>query len=423
MLKRNLYVKICALMFSGLGAFAIASGLLWNYAGNDQFDRDLFQKTTALAEMLLPAADAPISEQVAVVTKVAADLDFDVTLYSPSGELIAATAEPATLPKEALHPGNWQGSKGLKQWTTILDDGRRLVINLDRLYETQEALNITILLGMPAILIAILLFPLVRGLTRRLEKLKEGVEKIGSGYLGARVDVDGTDEIGVLAKSFNQAAEEIETLVAAQRLLLAHASHELRTPLARIRLGTEMFMADPCAVNRKALDRDIGELDSLIDELILMTRLDSKLETGRICEVDLLAIAAEECARYPTCSLDGETALMHADANILHRLLRNLIDNAYKHGEEPISVEVQTNPENIRLAVTDSGPGIGEDEVAKVLEPFYRGSDRQNVKGSGLGLAIVKKIALSYNAEIDITSSPSSQISILFPHTSSGLAS
>src|SRR6202023_114685 len=118
------------------------------------------------------------------------------------------------------------------------------------------------------------------------------------------VKVEGRDEVAQLAESFNRAASRIETLVNAHKMLLANASHELRTPLTRIRMGVELMRgaADP---QRKAeLERDIAELDQLIEEVLLASRLDAvdHLETQE--EVDLLALAAEECARYERCSLD-----------------------------------------------------------------------------------------------------------------------
>jgi signal transduction histidine kinase len=97
------------------------------------------------------------------------------------------------------------------------------------------------------LVIAILCYPVVRGLTRRIERLQAGVETLGAGNLATRVAVEGRDEVAQLAASFNRAASRIEELVGAHRLLLANASHELRTPLSRIRLGLELFEAKPDA--------------------------------------------------------------------------------------------------------------------------------------------------------------------------------
>ncbi len=110
-------------------------------------------------------------------------------------------------------------------------------------------------------MIAICAYPLVRWLTRRLERLQTGVESLGAGELSARVKVEGKDEVARLAASFNNAAARIEELVSAHKMLLANTSHELRTPLSRIRLGIELIQASADPARKAALEKDIAELD------------------------------------------------------------------------------------------------------------------------------------------------------------------
>src|SRR3989454_10148166 len=171
------------------------------------------------------------------------------------------------------------------------------------------------------------------------------VESLGAGELSARVMVEGNDEVARLAESFNRAAGRIEELVGAHKSLLANASHELRTPLARIRIAVELMKekADP---KRKAeLEQDIAELDALIDEILLASRLDALkgLETDE--PVDLLALVAEECARYDAATLDGQPVTVRGDPRLLRRMIRNLLENAKRHGAPPIEVRV-SRPEN-----------------------------------------------------------------------------
>src|SRR5438445_332104 len=167
-----------------------------------------------------------------------------------------------------------------------IDDGSRVV----------HVVHSFIIFPALALCIGIATYPLTRRLLRRLERLEQAVEALGAGDLSARVAVEGKDEIARLAESFNRAAGRIEELVGAHKRLLAHASHELRTPLARVRLAIELMgeSADP---KRKAgLDGDIAELDQLIDEILLASRLDAVASPDADEEVDLLALAAEECA-------------------------------------------------------------------------------------------------------------------------------
>src|SRR6266436_5722454 len=115
-------------------------------------------------------------------------------------------------------------------------------------------------LALLALAVGVGAYPVVRRLTRRLERLQQGVESLGAGDLGVRVQVEGADEIGRLAESFNRAAARIEDLVGSHKALLANASHELRTPLARIRMAIELMKQSADPARKRELEQDIAEL-------------------------------------------------------------------------------------------------------------------------------------------------------------------
>ena len=226
----------------------------------------------------------------------------------------------------------------------------------------------------------------------------------------------GRDEIAAVAASFNDAAGKIEDLVGAHRTLLANASHELRTPLSRIRLGIEMLRnADPD--RRAALERDIAELDTLIDEILLMSRLDAGAHIQAGEPVDLVALAAEECAHYPGCELEGHAPDISGDSTLLRRMLRNLLDNAHAHGRPPVRVSLSATSDAIMLSVEDAGPGMGPQDLEHAFQPFYRGADRQNVRGYGLGLALVRQVAEAHrgSASIRHSSNSGTVVDVIFP--------
>ncbi len=254
-----------------------------------------------------------------------------------------------------------------------------------------------------ALIIAIGAYPVVRRVTRRLEHLQKGVESLGAGNLSARVKVEGNDEVAGLAASFNRSADQIETLVNAHKSLLANASHELRTPLARIRLALELTKDNVEPKRRAGLEQDIAELDQLIDEILLASRLDSAGEKTENEEIDLLALAAEECSRYDEADLDGESLVVHGDARLLRRMLRNLLENARRHGVPPTTVKLRRSgtgdDAKAEIVVQDAGPGILAAEYDKVFEPFYRSSNARDSVGSGLGLALVRQIAQRHGGE------------------------
>lgn len=246
------------------------------------------------------------------------------------------------------------------------------------------------MLGAIALAVAACAYPVVRGLTRRLERLQAGVETVGEGNLSARVDVGGRDEVARLAASFNRSAARIEELVNAHRLLLANASHELRTPLSRIQLAVELFQETNDPKYKTELQRNIAELDQLVDEILLASRLNVTPALQVREATDLLALVAEESARYDIAPR-GEPITVAGDPRLLRRLIRNLLENAKRHGKPPIQVELRREGTNAVLDVMDAGEGIPEPERERVFMPFHR--LRVHSDGSGLGLALVRQIA------------------------------
>ena len=283
-----------------------------------------------------------------------------------------------------------------------------------------------IVLSLLAISIGLAAYPLVRQISRRLERLQQGVELLGAGDLSARVPVEGRDEVAQLASSFNRAAVQIEQLVKANKALLANASHELRTPLARIRLAVELLKESADAKRRAGLEQDIAELDWLVDEILLASRLDTVTESIETQEVDLLALAAEECARYDATQLEGTPGLIRGDARLLRRLLRNLLENAAHHGMPPTQVRVSRSPTAATITVWDGGRGVPPAEFENVFRPFYRPSDGSGRSGTGLGLSLVRQIARSHGGDARCGVTPDGRSSFLvtlpLDHTTTGHA-
>ncbi|KQW93872.1 hypothetical protein ASC94_15025 [Massilia sp. Root418] len=294
----------------------------------------------------------------------------------------------------------------MRRFQMRLEDGRHIVSTTPLRQAPSRMRLHTILIGL-AVLIAIAAYPVVRRVTRRLEQLQQGVESLGAGNLAARVEVRGSDEVAALAASFNRSADQIEALVGAHKTMLANASHELRTPLARIRLALELTKDNVDPKRRAGLEQDIAELDQLIDEILLASRLDAAGEPTEHALLDLLPLAAEECARYEEADLDGESLTVRGDARLLRRLLRNLLENARRHGVPPTTVRLRRSGAGAaacaEIVVQDAGPGVRRDEFDKVFEPFYRSSNARDSVGSGLGLALVRQIARRHGGEARCT--------------------
>jgi signal transduction histidine kinase len=253
------------------------------------------------------------------------------------------------------------------------------------------------------LVVGITAFPIIRQIAKRLERLQRGVESFGAGDFKTRVRVEGRDEVAQLAVAFNHAASRIEELVEAHKRLLANASHELRTPLTRIRMAVELMQGAADPSRTRGLEQDIAELDGLIDEILLASRLDAVTDRIAQEEVDLLALAAEECARYEGVQLEGAAASVRGDVRLLRRVLRNLLDNAARHGAPPTRVHIAPSSGGAVIRVWDHGPGIAPAELESVFRPFYRPADAASRSGTGLGLALVRQIARLHGGDAQCT--------------------
>ena len=261
------------------------------------------------------------------------------------------------------------------------------------------------LLGLVSLAVVVGVFPIIRRLLKRLEILQRSVQRFGEGDLTARVPEGGQDEVADLARQFNAAAARIEALLAAHKSLLANASHELRSPLARIRMGLELLPAGTGAALRQEMQRNVNELDQLIDEILLASRLDAReADMGSVERIDLIGLAAEEAARVgaelhlpPDC-----TALeVPGVAKLLRRALRNLLENARRYSPGPIELHLQLLAGQAQLQVCDHGPGVPAAERERIFEPFYRASGASEREGGvGLGLALVRSIAQRHGGQV-----------------------
>jgi len=390
----RLYLRIYFAVLASLGVFTLAAGLAWHFFGDDTAAGRTQQLAATLARNTLPPAGAPRAEQQAALERLGAGLDFDVALFAADRTPLAGVGAPLPAP-EGERSGWSYGWRSPPVWTMRLEDGRWLAARAPHGHRP-AGLRLFLSLALLALAVGIGAYPMARRLTRRLERLQAGVESLGAGDLAARVRIEGRDEVARLAASFNRAAARIEELVAANKSLLANASHELRTPLARIRMAVELMKTQADPERKAGLERDIAELDALIDEILLASRLDAVRELDAVEEVDVLALAAEEAARYDAAEAHGKSAVVRGDPRLLRRMIRNLLENAVRHGAPPIELRVDASAQGVELSVSDRGPGIAPAERERVFEPFYR---RGAGGGAGLGLALVRTIARRHGGE------------------------
>lgn len=255
------------------------------------------------------------------------------------------------------------------------------------------------------VMAVLLCYGLAYYLTSPVRGLQRAVEQFGKGDLSARAPAGRRDELGKLARTFNQMADRIQTLVTAERRLLMDISHELRSPLAR--LGVAIELARGGADTDASLDRIQKEgdrLNELVGELLEVTRAEGdpaqrKHELIRIDELlaeivedsELEASAAGSALKLAV----GGQATVEGDPELLRRAIENVIRNAirYSPAGEPIEVGLIIADGLARIIMRDHGPGVPEEALALLFEPFYRVDSHRNREsgGVGLGLSIARR--------------------------------
>ena len=396
---RRLYLQIYLAFVGILLLFGVLISIAWWLIPGDERDRRSLEGMAALVGEVLPAPGSPMPQLQAKVDRLAQQFNAAVTLRASDGAVLVHAGEPLPPAPPGHTASGWVKSPGGPMIALLLPDGRWVLARWHRHYRAFGLLGALLLL---AAAIAIGAYPVVRRITGRLERLQARVDALGAGHLQARVQVEGCDEVAELARSFNRAAERIERLVNAQKTVLASASHELRSPLTRMRMAVELLPGTDRPELRARLSKDIEELDALIGELLLASRLDALDHLGSTEEVDLLALLAEEASRTGA-DVSGEAVSIRGDPRTLRRLIRNLLENARRHAGGA-TVEASVHPlgaGGVRLTVADRGPGVLEGERERIFEPFYRPSGaKESDGGVGLGLSLVRQIARRHGGDV-----------------------
>lgn len=253
---------------------------------------------------------------------------------------------------------------------------------------------------------------LIRRILAPLATLHEATRKIALGDLGHAVQVPGNGELAKLADSFNDMVRRLREMIAAKEQLLRDVSHELRSPLTRIKVLLEL-VEPPDRVEQ--IRSDIRELEELITGILETARDVHNLDSLKMEEVDLRELVAEvidrQGSRAKEVELTGppEPVTVRLDRHLFARVIDNLLVNALTHGqpaEGPVKVQVGEENGSVLLTVTDSGPGVAEQDLPHLMEPFYRAdkSRSREKSGFGLGLSLCRTIVEAHGGELVLTS-------------------
>ncbi len=247
---------------------------------------------------------------------------------------------------------------------------------------------------------------------RRLTAAAENVTATGD--LSERVAVTGNDELGRLGARFNAMLAALEESVGRQRRLVADASHELRTPLTSTRTNIDLLREGrlPPEEAKRALDEasvELAALTTLVSDLVELARGEErKLRVEDVQLDDLVAGAVERArARAPEATFvtSFSPTVVHADPVLVERAVLNLLDNAVKYS--PAGAPIEVTVREGEVVVADHGPGVAEEDAARIFDRFYRSAAARSKPGAGLGLAIVREAARAHGGDATVESSAS----------------
>ncbi len=263
-----------------------------------------------------------------------------------------------------------------------------------------------------------------------IRKISKTVDRFGQGDLSARVYIQRQDEIGGLARSFNGMAERLQKLVLSERRLLEDISHELRSPLARLKFAVRLARTatDP----KMALDRvqrEVSRITSLVSEIVELTRTEGDpiaQKTACVHLGELLEETVSDCrleAEFRGCSVEMEGQLAgetSGDRELLRRAVENVLRNAIRYSPEKamIKVALSESADTATIAVRDYGPGVPEEALTQIFEPFFRVEEARDAEsgGIGLGLSIAKRAVQLHHGEIVAqNASPGLCVEIVIP--------
>jgi signal transduction histidine kinase len=293
--------------------------------------------------------------------------------------------------------------------------------SLETLDEATRAIVAALLLGMPvlAVVVGVATFVFVGRTLRPVEAMTRRAATITATNLDARLPVpDSDDEIAALAATMNTMLDRIEAASAVQRRFVADASHELRSPLATIHANADLLsvahLDEPAERSVTRIHRESTRLAKLVDDLLLLARVDDAALRPRREEVDLddLVYAARDrvAEERPALRVDGEVVPVRVlgDADQLHRVLRNLVDNAMRHARSRITISLGMSDGRAEILVGNDGPGIDPEDQEKIFNRFVRLDDSRSRQdgGTGLGLSIARDIAALHDGTLTVDDLP-----------------
>jgi signal transduction histidine kinase len=396
---------------------------------------------------LLPGLDQAAANQMIVINDCSPGLPCTTQSFNNagSGEVISGTASSVqpvgvVMPlagsiygfEMAIEPETSAARRSSQQVEQVLQDAdgkelRRVVVSEGPAYGAEILASVARAWGLASLIALVMAggvgWLVSRRITRPVLHLTGVTAQMAQGDLSARSGADSQDEFGMLGRSFDQMAGQIENLVGALRRFIADAAHELNTPITALQTDMELARTttDPDERQRllERLSGQVNRLHMLVRSLLDLSRLEAKAGQRSFEAVDLndlvetvsevYASRAEQAAIAFVLDLPAETVTISGDPNQLRAALENLLDNALKFTPEDgrVCLRLVEQKQDVLLIVEDSGIGIPEEDLPLLFRRFHRGRNAAAYPGNGLGLAIVEQIARLHNGSVSAENLPS----------------
>ena len=280
--------------------------------------------------------------------------------------------------------------------------------------------EIFIILLLLLLVIFITMHIFIRRILRPIKWLQQGVNEIGQGNLNVQIPIKKGDELGHLTEAVNDMTQRIRKMIEARDQLLLDVSHELRSPITRMKLALEFI---PEVDKKESLQKDLETIVAMITEILETERLKEGYGKLALDNHDIVRIMKDVGNEYENKTpglkwvSTPEKLLLNIDAGRIRIVFKNLLDNAFKYSRadsNPVEISIQADNDGAIVKIKDDGPGIPEEDIPQLFEPFYR-VDRSRSKktgGYGLGLSLSKKIMDAHGGKIEILNNEDSGVTV-----------
>jgi signal transduction histidine kinase len=450
-LRARLMAAYTGLIIVGFGLFSILAGRQIAVAAQEDFANSLEAQASLVARALsgpvehFMEGEARQSDVMDVLRYYADQTGAQLTLIDMTGRAWLTSSGEPPLENLMAYPEivaashkhivreyrqDTSGTRTLYVAAAVVEDGR--VLSVVQLAAPTSVVQTSILqrwavLGGGVLAITLLALAasivLSTSLTRPLEELRHSVQRVSEGDFSHRLPADRRDEIGHLAAAFNHMAAQVQSMLEEQRAFASNAAHELRTPLTTVLLRTEALQNEAiseatCRQYIREIDDEVRRLSGLVEDLILLSRLDAgRIDLGHE-QIDLSRFARRLVGNLtPQAEAQQIKLVLDAPADLpviqvglshLQVVFRNLLDNALKYTSKggQVTWKLGVQGGHIHSIITDTGHGIAPDDLPHLTQRFYR-ADRSHtriVSGVGLGLSLVRSIVEMYGGEVRIDS-------------------